>query len=62
MRVMSLGLPQYTCILAAPRIAVIRIVFEYMHLYIRILTNIHKNETPYLFAAIEVEEITSNQF
>ena len=38
-----------------------RIVFEYMHLYIRMQTNIHKNEKPYLFAAIEVEEITSNQ-
>ena len=38
-----------------------RIVFEYTHLYIRMQTNIHKNEKPYLFAAIEVEEITSNQ-
>ena len=35
------GLPRYTCILAAPRIAAIPIVFEYTHLYIRILTNIH---------------------
>ena len=56
-----LGLPRYTRIVAAPRIAAMRIVFEYTHLYIRIQTNIHKNEKPYLFAAIEVEEITSNQ-
>ena len=56
-----IGLPRYTRIVAAPRIAAMRIVFEYTHLYIRMQTNIHKNEKPYLFAAIEVEEITSNQ-
>ena len=58
---LPLGLPRYTRIVAAPRIAAMRIVFEYTHLYIRMQTNIHKNEKPYLFAAIEVEEITSNQ-
>ena len=61
MSVLLVGLPRYTRIVAAPRIAAMRIVFEYTHLYIRMQTNIHKNEKPYLFAAIEVEEITSNQ-
>ena len=55
------GLPQYTCIVAAPRIAAMRKVFEYTHLYIRIQTNIHKNEMPYLFAALEINDITSKQ-
>ena len=57
----SLGLLRYTCIVAAPRIAAMRIVFEYTHLYIRIQTNIHNNEMPYLFAALEIDDITSKQ-
>ena len=36
-------------------------VFEYTHLYIQIQTNIHKNEMPYLFAALEIDDITSKQ-
>ena len=55
------GLPRYPPIVAAPRIAAMRIVFEYTHLYIRIQTNIHKNEMPYLFAALEIDYITSKQ-
>ena len=50
----QLGLPRYTHIVAAPRIAAMLIVFEYTHLYIRIQTNIHKNEMLYLFAALDI--------
>ena len=57
----GVGLPRYTCIVAAPRIAAMRIVFEYTHLYIRIQTTISKNGMPYLIAALEIDESTSNQ-
>ena len=60
-RLPGLGLPRYTRIVTAPQIAAMQIVFEYAHLYIRIQTNIHKNEMPYLFAALEIDVITSKQ-
>ena len=53
-----LGLPRYTRIVAAPQISAMRIVFEYTHLYIRIQTNIHKNEKPYLFGVLECLHFT----
>ena len=61
MKILALGLQRYTCIVAAPQIATMRIVFEYTHLYIQIQTNINKNEMTCLFAALEINEIIPNQ-
>ena len=41
-----LWLLRYTCIVAAPRVTAMQIVFEYTHLYIRIQTTIRKMECP----------------